>query len=98
MIYKHLNHHYIMQKSVIFIVDTYFSSQIYTDLATHFVQNQFKKLDKDDYFGFISLEEGSEMNEIILEKKGSNMHIKEAFLDQFGRPDTVSHFLRNKQG
>jgi len=72
MVYKHLSHHYIMQKSVIFIVDTFFTSQNYTDLANKFVLNEFMKLDKEDYFGYISLEENSELQEMILEKKYKN--------------------------
>ena len=67
MIYKFLSHHYILRKSVIFIVDTKFSSQNYLDYANEFVRKQFGQLEANDYFGFISLEEGSEFQEMMLE-------------------------------
>ena len=96
MIYKCLSHHYVLQRSVVFIVDTNFSSQIYTDLASSYVRKIFSHLDKEDYFGYISLEDGSRFDEVPLEKKGKNTHIKEAYLESCGRPDELLDFLRSR--
>lgn len=88
VIYKYLSHHYIMQRSVIFIVDTHFSSQIYTDLAKDIVLNTFEALDTEDYFGYISLEKKS--GSLIAEKKGKMQHIKKAFLNSTGLAEDFS--------
>ena len=50
-----LSHHYIMRKSIVFIVDTEYNSVIYQDMANKYVREQFKDLDNQDYFGYISL-------------------------------------------
>ena len=59
-IYKWLSHYYIKRRSVVFIVDTQFDSMIYRDRAMAYLRTFFKhRLDGEDYFGFISLEEHS---------------------------------------
>lgn len=60
------------------------------------MKNIFDSLDKEDYFGYISLESGSRFEEAPLEKKGKNQHIKKAFLQSKNRPDEVTDFLRNR--
>ena len=50
-----LSHHYILRKSVVFIVDTEYSSVIYQDMANRYAKKFFKELDGQDYFGYISL-------------------------------------------
>ena len=42
MIYKYLSHHYVLRRSVVFIVDTEFSSVIYHDKANKYVWKFFK--------------------------------------------------------
>ena len=53
-------------------------------------------MDKEDYFGYLSLERGSGIDEAPLEKKGKNQHIKKAFLQSKNRPDEVTGFLANR--
>lgn len=38
MIYDMLSHHYILRKSIVFIVDTEYSSVIYQDMANKYVK------------------------------------------------------------
>ena len=42
MVYKYLSHHYVLRRSVVFIVDTEFSSVIYHDKANKYVSKFFK--------------------------------------------------------
>lgn len=56
-IYKWLSHHYILRRSVVFIVDCQYDSVVYRDKAMKFVRSFYKnKLDDEDFFGFISLD------------------------------------------
>ena len=55
MIYKYLSHHYVLRRSVVFIVDTEFTGVFYHDKANKYVKRVFDKLDPEDYFGYISL-------------------------------------------
>ena len=55
MIYKYLSHHYVLRRSVVFIVDTEFTGVFYHDKANKYVRRAFEKLDPEDYFGYISL-------------------------------------------
>lgn len=57
-----LSHHYILRKSVVFIVDTEYSSVIYQDLANKYVKNFFRELDGQDSFGFISLGKDAQLD------------------------------------
>ena len=59
-IYRHLARHYILRRSVVFIVDNYFDSMVYQDLAFCTIEHVFKRLDGDDYFGFIPLRPSNE--------------------------------------
>ena len=45
MIYGMLRYHYMLRKSVIFIVDTEYSSVVYQAMANKFIKNQFRELD-----------------------------------------------------
>ena len=54
-----LSHHYVLRRSVVFIVDTECSSVFYHYMANRQVKKFFKKLDDQDYFGYISLGEKS---------------------------------------
>jgi len=80
VIYDILSHHYIHKKSVVFIVDTEFSSVIYRDLANKYVKNFFKNnLTDKDHFGYISLGKDAQLDQMILETKEMNTHLKEKF-------------------
>ena len=54
---------------MVFIVDSDFESCIYSKLANDIVMNQFNNLQPKDYFGYISLGNCIDNNEIILEEK-----------------------------
>ena len=69
MIYKHLSHHYVLKRSVVFIVDTEFSSVFYHYMANRQVKKFFKQLDNEDYFGYISLGDKDIMDQSQLQKK-----------------------------
>jgi len=61
-IYDMLSHHYILRRSVVFIVDTEYSSAIYQDMANDFIKKQFGKLDSEDYVGYISLGKDTQLD------------------------------------
>lgn len=81
-IYKFLSHHYIQRRSFVFVVDTQFDSVVYRDKAVKYVNDFFKNLDPEDYFGYISLDENkrSSKDEIILERRGANELMKKRVL------------------
>jgi len=54
-IYKYLSHHYVLRRSICFIVDTEFSGIFYHDKANKYVKQVFESLHNEDYFGYISL-------------------------------------------
>lgn len=41
-IHKYLSHHYVLRRSVVFVVDTEFESVIYHDKANRYVKKLFK--------------------------------------------------------
>ena len=54
---------------------------VYQDLAFCTIEHVFKRLDDDDYFGYIPLRPSNEGgNQIELEKCGRNRHIKKKLL------------------
>ena len=55
IVYDMLSHHYILRKSVVFIVDTEFSSVRFQQKANKYAMKYFKKLNNEDFFGYISL-------------------------------------------
>ena len=67
MVYDMLSHHYILRKSVVFIVDTEYSSIRFQQKANKYVMDYFKKLDSKDYFGYISLGKNSCSRKFVLE-------------------------------
>ena len=86
-IYDMLSHHYVLRKSVVFIVDTEYSSVIYQDLASKYVQSIFKGLDGQDYFGYISIGKNSGLDLCHLEKKEKNTHLKERFISTMSKKE-----------
>ena len=81
MIYKYLSHHYVLRRSVVFIVDTEFTGMFYHEKANMYVKRIFKKLDKEDYFGYISLGKKRFEEQSPLQKKENNTLLQEKFLD-----------------
>lgn len=82
-IYKYLSHHYILRRSVVFIVDTQFDSFVYRDKAMKYVNEVFRhRLDDEDYFGFISLDYSKQASEdeILIEKLAANKKCKQRLL------------------
>jgi len=80
-IYKFLGHHYILRRSVVFIMDTEFESIFYKEKASSYISSYFDRMAPDDYFGYISLEKGLFSNDIVLEPKCRNTHTKRIFLE-----------------
>ena len=78
--HKYLSHHYILKRSFVFIVDPYFRSSAKMEQASKYINKFFNSLPKTDNFGLISLQLSSRANELILEEKGKNPHLKELFL------------------
>ena len=73
--------HYILRRSVVFIVDNHFDSVVYSDLALDIVKNLFKELDDKDYFGYIPINsQFKDHHEIMLEKCGRNRQVKQKLL------------------
>ena len=83
-IYKYLSHHYILRRSVVFIVDSQYDSVFFRDKAMTYTKDFFEnELDGEDYFGFIPLSSKSLKDEIILEKRSANEHIKKRTMKDF---------------
>ena len=55
MIYRYLNHHYILERSIVFIVDQDFDTEIEKKRASNYLIQFFDSLQPTDKFGFISL-------------------------------------------
>ena len=79
-VYKCLSHHYVLKRSIVFIVDTDFSNDIYKQMAANHVCTFFNSMSPTDCFGYISLGKESAGNEILLEPKQRNTYIKNLFL------------------
>ena len=84
MIYQFLSHHYVLRRSVVFIVDTEFSSVFYHYMANRQVKKFFKKLDDQDYFGYISLGEKNISDQSALQMKQKNTTLQYKFLQMMG--------------
>lgn len=82
-IYKYLSHHYILKRSVVFIVDSQFDSVLYRDKAMKYVSQFYGQLTDEDYFGYISLDSSNYRDEIILESTGMNRPLKKKLLKEF---------------
>ena len=54
-IHAMLSHHYVVRKSIVFIVDTAYSNVVYQEKANQYAESFFRDLDSQDYFGYISL-------------------------------------------
>ena len=91
-IHKYLADHYILRRSIIFIVDSHFDSLFFSEKAFHYVKEFYKELNEEDYFGFIPMNSNSQA-EILLEKSGKNKHIKQKVLNEWSHQasDFASH-------
>jgi len=93
-IYKYLSHHYILRKSVVFIVDSQYDSVFFRDKAMRYTREYFdNELEGEDYFGFIPLSSQGLKNEIILEQRRANEHQKRQAMQDFAERglDFVMH-------
>ena len=77
-----LSCHYILNRSIVVIVDTEYTSVKHSHLANKQIQKLFNGLDNNDYFGYISLGKNTQNDQILLEKKEKNTHLKTSFLDK----------------
>ena len=99
-IYKYLSHHYILRRSVVFIVDSQYDSVFFRDKAMSYTREYFdKQLDENDYFGFIPLSSQGLKNEIILEQRRANQHHKKKAMQDFAERemDFVVHTSTNQK-
>ena len=80
VVYKFLSHHYILKRSIVFIVDTDYSSDTYKQIAGRYVMSFFGSMQPTDCFGYIRLGYKSDDDEILLEPKMRNTKVKTLFL------------------
>ena len=69
MVFKYLSHHYILDRSIVFIVDHEFDSLLDCDRASMYLTSFFDEMQPEEKYGFISLSTKLNRNEIMLEKK-----------------------------
>lgn len=96
-IYDMLSHHYILRKSVVFIVDTEFSSVVYMERANRYVKEFFNGLNGKDHFGYISLGKDAQLEQFPLEQKEKNTHLKEMFMKKMGEKEPELIFTTFEQ-
>ena len=82
-----LSCHYILNRSIVVIVDTEYTSVKHSALANEQIQNLFNGLDSNDYFGYISLGKNSQLDQLLLEKKNKNTHLKTSFLNKMSNKE-----------
>ena len=84
-VYKCLRHHYVLKRSVVFIVDNIFSDTIFQKMSANYVKTFFNLLSPNDHFGYISL--GKRAEEIILERKEKSTFTKKQFLKEINKTE-----------
>merc|ERR1712060_88910 len=77
-IQQFLSHHYVLQRSIIFIVDIDYSSIFYKEKASQYVASFFDSMQPTELFGYINLSNRGE--EMQLEPKARNTLTKQRFL------------------
>lgn len=82
MIYTYLRHHYILEKSIVVIIDDTFSSFYFQKLANQIAKTLLEKLEPTDHFGAIQMTKNLEDDNVKLEEKSLNAHIKERYLSK----------------
>ena len=88
-IYKHLSHHYILNRSFVFIADFNFDGSAIKNKVSEFIIRFFDSLQPDDQFGFIGLGENVSNLEIKLEKKSYNPYVKKIILESLNDLETL---------
>ena len=91
-IYKYLSHHYVLKRSIVFIVDTDYSSSKYKEMTTSYVNAFFDKMLPTDFFGYISLGRTSNDDDMSLELKGKNTYIKKLILQSKTNQESEIYF------
>ena len=79
-VYKFLRHHYILKRSVVFLVDSNFDGMANRERALSIVSNFFDSMSPTDSFGLLHIGV-SKLSDMILEAKGKNTTTKRAMLD-----------------
>ena len=82
-----MSHHYVLRRSICFIVDTEYSGIFYHEKANKYVKQVFESLDDEDYFGFISLDRTPFPEQSTLQKKGNNTLLQQKFLKMMRKKD-----------
>ena len=85
IVHQYLSHHYIQRRSFVFIIDNEYQSIIFRDMAFRRMREFYHTLQPDDYVGFLMMGSKAEQDQVILEKKSANKHIKERVLNNFSR-------------
>ena len=80
IVYKHLSHHYILERSIVLIADFHYDSFAIKEKATKLITRFFDSLSLDDSFGFICLNNNTENLEIPLDRKKNNPYVKKLIL------------------
>ena len=80
IVLKHLSHHYVLKRSIVFIVDPYYQSELKNAQASKYINNFFESMPETDKFGYISLGTSSKNDELVLEDKSKNPYLKKLFL------------------
>ena len=78
-IHRHLSRHYILKRSIVFIVDQDFSSTVLREQAMKIVLDTFDSMPPTDQFGLLHLRKPRNSS-VILEPKGRNTQVKRRLL------------------
>ena len=88
-----LNSHVANQRSICFVLDTYFEHYKQHQLCKEMIIETFSELDNEDYFGLFMRQENhvptEEILDILLEEKGSNVSIKYQILEKLLKQENV---------
>ena len=82
-----LSHHVVEQRSICFVLDTYFEHYKHQQLCKELIIETFRELDDEDFYGLSMRQDKNLADEdasldIPLEQKGSNTAIKELILNK----------------
>jgi len=80
-VYKFLRHHYVLKRSVVFLIDSNFDSMANRERALAIVSSFFDSMSPTDSFGLLHIGP-SKLSDFILEAKGKNTSTKRAILDE----------------
>ena len=83
-----LSHHILSKRSIYFVLDCYFEQYKWFERCRNFIIDTFNELHNEDYFGLLSLQDGSLYN-IDLEVVGANRSMKRTVLSEFADADIL---------